>query len=140
MVIDENMLNCLLSCCHSGRNIYGSDGVFFIIWNASAWGFCLAYSQKPPWPARLMWHGHISHFLFFAISPHRVTEAAAYILTAIAGGIISRGFLFEKFGSDRFNKVVKDAIVVFVVAVALLVVAASVEAFISWGLFCIFGL
>lgn len=120
--------------------VYGSGSIFIIIWNASAWGVLIGMFAKQA--LAVSSHNPAAYFglAFLAISPHLVAEASAYILAALAGGIVSRGLLFEKVFSDRFNKLVKDAFVVFTVAIILLVVSAFVEAFISVRLFDLFGL
>jgi uncharacterized membrane protein SpoIIM required for sporulation len=74
------------------------------------------------------------------ISPHLITEAAAYIMAAISGGIVSKAVIMEKPFSERFTKVIQDSLVIFVVAILLLLIAAYVESNITQALLDIIGL
>ena len=61
-------------------------------------------------------------------------------MDAISGGIVSKAVILEKLFSDRFTKVIQDALVIFFVAIVLLVVAAYVETNITQNLFKLVGL
>jgi uncharacterized membrane protein SpoIIM required for sporulation len=111
--------------------VYGSGAVFIIIWNASVWGVVLAFIAREAATA-----AHTNPMVYFALTliavgPHLVTEASAYVLAAISGGIVSKAAIKEKPFSTRFTKVVKDALVIFMVAVFFLVIAAYVESHVT---------
>lgn len=109
---------------------YGAGSIFVLIWNASAWGviFGLAAKQSAAGAAH-----PVLHFLYtiLLVSPHLVLEAGSYFFAAVAGGIISKAVIREKFLSARFNRVVMDGIYLFVFAAVFVVVAAYVEAYIT---------
>jgi len=120
--------------------IYGSGAIFIIIWNASVWGVVFGVIARD---ASVI--TNYNPFAYFAltmivVAPHLITEASAYIMAAISGGIVSKAVIMEKIFSERFTKVVQDALVIFVVAIGLLVVAAYVESNITHALLDIVGL
>jgi len=118
--------------------IYGAGSIFVIAWNASVWGVIFAITaQKAAYAAG---QNPVVYFTLtiLAVFPHMFFEAAAYFMVAISGAIVGRASLTEKFLSDRFTKVVQDAVVIFFVAVLVLLLAAYIETFITgkvWGLF-----
>jgi len=125
--------------CLMASFIYGAGSIFIIIWNASAWGVvfgivarnsAMATSQNP-----------FAYFLltFLAVLPHMLSEASAYCLAAISGGVISKAVIKEKMSSPQFNKIVKDGLVIFGLAILILVVAAFIEVYITPYLLRLFG-
>lgn len=120
--------------------IYGSGSIFIIIWNASVWGVVFGVIARDA-AAITNYNPLVYLFLtIIAVTPHLVTEASAYIMAAISGGIVSKAVILEKLFSDRFTKVIQDALVIFFVAIVLLVVAAYVETNITQNLFKLVGL
>lgn len=119
--------------------IYGSGSVFVIIWNASVWGVVFGSIAREASGSLL---GPLAYFgkMMLAVSPHMITEASAYVLAAIAGGIVSQALLREKFFSSRFSNVVQAALVVFFFATMLLVVSAYVETSITQRFLRLLGL
>ena len=120
--------------------IYGSGSIFIIIWNASVWGVVFGTIAR-----NAATHAAYSPFGYLllsiiAVTPHLATEASAYILAAISGGIVSKAVIMEKLFSERFMKIIKDAFVIFIVASALLLVAAYIESNVTSKLFQFFGL
>ena len=74
------------------------------------------------------------------VTPHLVTEASAYIMAAISGGIVSKAVIMEKAFSERFKKIIQDALVIFFIAVILLIIAAFIETSITNKLALLFRL
>lgn len=120
--------------------IYGSGSIFIIIWNASVWGVVFGVIAKDA--AAISNHNPFVYFLLTvtAVAPHMISEAAAYIMAAISGGIVSKAVILEKAFSPRFTKTVQDALVIFFVAIMLLLVAAYIESNITQNLFKFVGL
>jgi hypothetical protein len=58
---------------------------------------------------------------------HTIPEVSSYFLVAIAGGVLSKAVTKEKILSKRFNKVVKDSLILFGIALIIIVVAALLE-------------
>lgn len=110
---------------------YGAGAIFILTWNASAWGVVFGAIARDA--------GIVSNanpFFYFiltiiAVAPHMLSEAAAYILAAISGGIISKAVILEKIFSQRFKKIILDALVIFALALVLLLVAAYIEAYLA---------
>ena len=49
----------------------------------------------------------------------------------LAGGVISRAIMHEKFRSRGFSNVMKDALILFLIAVGLIIVGALLEMFVT---------
>ena len=107
--------------------IYGSGSIFIIIWNASVWGVVFGVIAREA--AAIANFNPFSYFflMLLVVAPHLVAEASAYIMAAISGGIVSKAVIMEKPFSERFKKIVQDALVIFFIAVILLIIAAFIE-------------
>ena len=66
---------------------------------------------------------------------HLVPEIAGFIIVAIGGGVLSRAILTEKFGSEGFKNVTRDALMLFLIACLLVIIAAFLEVYVTTGLF-----
>jgi uncharacterized membrane protein SpoIIM required for sporulation len=110
--------------------VYGAGSILFITWNASAWGVIFGYfahvaandSGANPFMAFIS--------ILVPVLPHMITEATSYFSACIAGGVVSKAVLREKIGSEKFNHVISDALILAGVGIILVVVAALIEAFI----------
>ena len=120
--------------------IYGSGSIFIIIWNASVWGVVFGVIAREA--ATIANFNPFSYFFLtlLAVAPHLVTEASAYIMAAISGGIVSKAVIMEKPFSERFKKIIQDALVIFFIAVILLIIAAFIETSITGKLASLLGL
>lgn len=79
----------VLLACFLIALIAGDGAIFFIAWNASTWGTIFGYRAVAA-------SAHTGESALFALLiilvmtlPHLILEAGAYILAAIAGGVIS---------------------------------------------------
>lgn len=105
---------------------YGAGVIYILVWNASIIGFVVGSIARdsmglvalPMAFARYMLHG--------------IPEMIAYILAAIAGGMIYfaliKGDISKK---ARIKRILIDVLVLFLISVAILIVAALIEVFIS---------
>lgn len=120
--------------------IYGSGSIFIIIWNASVWGVVFGVIAREA--AAIANFNPFAYFFItmIAVTPHLVTEASAYIMAAISGGIVSKAVIMEKPFSGRFKKIIQDALVIFFIAVILLIIAAFIETSITGKLASLLGL
>jgi uncharacterized membrane protein SpoIIM required for sporulation len=137
--IFSNNLKVLVFCLLASF-IYGSGAVFIITWNASVWGVIFGAIAREGAIAS----GH-NPFVYFgltllAVFPHLITEAGGYFLAAISGGIVSKAMLVEKFGSERFNRILEDALFMFFVALIVLAVAAFTEVFVTGKIIGLLGI
>lgn len=120
--------------------IYGSGSIFIIIWNASVWGVVFGVIAREA--ATTANFNPFSYFFLtlLAVAPHLIAEASAYIMAAISGGIVSKAVIMEKPFSERFKKIIQDALVIFFIAVILLIIAAFIETSITGKLALLLGL
>lgn len=106
---------------------FGTGGLFIIAWNASVIGVFVSivaveFKKTYMYP---LFVGHID--ALFSIALHGVPEIVAYLIAAVAGGILSVGLIRGK----HDMRIIKDSVVLFVVCVAFLAGAAAVEAYIT---------
>ena len=127
-ILTNNIMVLIL--CFITAFMFGDGAIFLIVWNASVWGtifgvfaknFALAFAKNP----------FISFLIVLAIVfVHMMLEAFAYISSASAGGVISKGILREKFFSKKFRYVISNTIVTLIFAISILVIAVLVESYI----------
>lgn len=67
-------------------------------------------------------------------SLHLIPEVFAFLTAAIAGGVLSRAMIKEKWKSKGFSNVIKDAVVLLLISFGILLLAAFLEAFVSTSL------
>ena len=113
----------------------GAGAIFLISWNASIIGVVIgrdimalssAYSNLGEYSlAAAFFHG-----LFNAIGfiPHGLPEITGYFFGAIAGGIISAAISKKKFRTHEFETIAKDAAVLVMAGILLLLLGAAIEA------------
>ncbi len=135
----SNNLKVLIVCLVASL-FYGAGAIFVIIWNASVWGVVFGLIAKNSAAA-----SGANAFVIFAITiaavfPHMIFEALSYFLAAISGGIISKAVIREKLFTNRFNHIMEDGLLMFVIAVVVLVIAAVIEAFLTGHVVNLFGL
>lgn len=108
---------------------YGAGAIFILMWNASAWGVFFGVQAKASASAL---HPLLQFFTsLILVSPHLILEAGSYFFAALAGGIISKAAIREKFLSARFNRVVQDGLYLFLFAIIFVIVAAYLEAYLT---------
>ncbi len=98
--------------------IFGGGAVFIIVWNASILGAFIAKLSTTVWdiPAQTI------RFL-----PHGTFEIGGYLLAAVAGGIISAAIIRKHHKRGVFKVVLTDALIVFLIGFALVVIGAGIE-------------
>ena len=113
--------------------IFASGAIFILTWNASVLGVGVANAIQ----FGVAGGGNGSVY-FSAISfatlrylLHGIPEIASYFIGGLAGGIISFAILDYKFGFkkffEKFSRPLKDAVMLIVFAIVLLIVAALIE-------------
>ena len=115
---------------------YGSGALFLIVLNASIFASALASTIRIKLPEL----GFLFKLTFISCNMgimflHMIPEVSSYLLAAIAGGVLSKAFVKEKFWSKEFKTVLKDSLILLVSAFIVLVVAAIIEIMISKSLF-----
>jgi len=66
---------------------------------------------------------------------HLIPEVSGLLIAAIAGGVASKAMTHEKIGSPGFKNVFKDATILLLIAVGLVLISALLETFITGRLF-----
>ena len=66
---------------------------------------------------------------------HTIPELFGFLLAAVAGGILSKAIIQEKFKSRPFKNVIKDAFAIFIIAIVVIVIAALLETYVTPSLF-----
>jgi len=108
---------------------YGAGSMFLIVLNASVFStFVTFFIRELPTITN-----KATIFLLFLI--HAVPELFGFLLAAVAGGILSKAILKEKLFSHSFRNVVRDSFLIFIIAVAVIVVAALLETYVTTSLF-----
>ena len=107
----------------------GNGAIFIITWNASVWGTIFGNLAKTA--AIAAGKNPFIYFIliFLSVFPHMILEILSYILAIIAGTLVSEGFLKEKFGSEKMNRIMRDNLLLLIVAVGILVLGALVETY-----------
>ena len=109
---------------------YGAGAIIFLTINASVWGTYFGYVFKTTLFATE--NGGFSALMIkvASILPHTMTEAMAYILAAIVGGIVSKAVLREKFLSREFNHIITDALLFLAIGFFCVIIAAILEVYV----------
>lgn len=120
--------------------VYGAGAIFLITWNASVWGVIFGVVAKNSAAAAGVNPAWLFILTLIAVFPHMFAEASAYFIGALSGGIISEAALRERLFSPGFNQVVKDGLIVFLIAVIILIIAAYTELIIPGRVINFFGI
>lgn len=111
---------------------YGVGAIFILAWNASviavfAGKLARAAAAQISHPLAAV-YGYITTFPsgILSIALHGVPEIAAYFIAGIAGGILSIGIR-----KNHNRRIIKDALALFGLSVALLIVAAFLEVWVT---------
>jgi uncharacterized membrane protein SpoIIM required for sporulation len=123
--------------------LYGAGAIFILIWNASVISVAIGNYIRinlANVAGELGFHNLASYLGIiymgvFRYMFHGIPEVLAYFVGAIAGGIIYVAVINEKFGTKQFEKVVLDSSDLILISVAILVVAAALEVYVTPVLF-----
>lgn len=117
---------------------FGAGAIFILTWNASVISAAMGSFIKDK---LAMWAaagsvGAVSYFHAFSLGLlryiiHGVPEIAAYFVGGLAGGIISVAMINKDLETGRFKNIMIDAIDLVLIAVAMLLLAAFLEVYIT---------
>ncbi|MBS3102641.1 stage II sporulation protein M [Candidatus Woesearchaeota archaeon] len=115
---------------------YGSGALFLITLNASIFASALANAVK----SNLTDFGFLFVYSFTLCNLgvllfHAIPEVGGYLIAAIAGGVLSHAFIREKIGGKNFKIVLKDSVILVLIASLVLFTAAFIETEVSKRLF-----
>jgi uncharacterized membrane protein SpoIIM required for sporulation len=120
----------IVAICFLLSFFYGASAIFLIILNGSVFANFIVFVIKTV--ADNAAQG-VQAFLFFLI--HLVPEVSGFMIAAIAGGVVSKAVLYEKKGSKAFCNVFKDATMLMLIAIGLVLVSVLLEVFVTARLF-----
>lgn len=131
-VLQNNITVMLI--CFVLSIFYGAGAVFLVTLNASIFAsfvvFVGSYLADKLSKVLLI----IGMFMI-----HMVPEMSGFLLAAVAGGVLSKALLKERFGSKGFRNVLKDAVMLLILACCLILLAAFLEVYVTTYLFHRFG-
>ncbi len=115
---------------------YGAGSLFLIIYTSSVWASVLAQVVR----LKTASAGLFSQGVFAACNLsimffHAIPEMTAYVLAAIAGGVLSKAVSREGFRSENFLKVLKDSVLLLAIAALITVMSGFIEVGISEKMF-----
>lgn len=109
---------------------YGAGSILFLTWNASVWGTIFGYVAKVS-----SYADGVTPFvgflhLFVRVLPHTATEASAYFMAVIAGGVLSKALLRSDISDKQLKHVIFDTGIFFIIANILVFVGGWMEVYI----------
>ena len=120
-IFSNNMIVLIITLLFS--LVFGAGAIFILAWNASviaaAIGIFTEYSliKIPYGLLRYMIHG--------------IPEIGAYIIVALAGGIVGTAIIRHDADGDKFWDIVQDSLNLIILAIIVLVAAALIEVYIT---------
>lgn len=105
---------------------YGAGVIYILVWNASVMGFVIGSIARETFGLIALPLAFAKYFL------HGIPEMLAYILSAIAGGIIYFAFIKGDIAKKaRVKRIIIDVVALILISIALLAIAAVIEVFVS---------
>lgn len=119
--------------------IYGSGGIFILMWNASVIGVALGNffrARLAEVTAAAGWSTITSYLYATSLSVlryaiHGVPEILAYIIAGLAGGIISVAVIRHNFSTRNFERILLDSSDLILTSIFMLFVAALLEVYVT---------
>ncbi len=124
MILGNNMKVLLVSLAFAF--FYGAGAIYVLVWNASVMGFVIGNLAKNTLGLSSLPITFTKYFV------HGIPEMLAYLIVAVAGGILYfafiRGDLSEK---NKRKKILSDVLLLILLSILILVIAAAIEVYIS---------
>ncbi len=123
-LFSENLFVVIISFILS--IFYGAGAIFLIVLNSSIFvafiNVVYGYASK---------YGASLQYLLGSTSIYFIPEITGFMLAAIAGGILSTAIYREKLFSDSFHNVLKNCIVLLILAIAVIFISAVLEIYVG---------
>jgi len=106
---------------------FGAGAIFILAWNASVIATAIGMLVRTSLlqiPTSLL-----------AYLTHGIPEIVAYLVAALAGGILSTAVIRRDFSEGKFANILTDFLIFMVIAFAVLFIAALIEVYITPMLF-----
>jgi uncharacterized membrane protein YgaE (UPF0421/DUF939 family) len=101
-----------------------------LTWNASVWGTIFGLFAKNYALSAARNPLYVFLLVIAIVITHTLLEAFAYISSAAAGSVLSKGMIGEKLMSDRFNNVIKGTVITLLFSLLILLIAVAVETYV----------
>jgi len=117
--------------CFLASFLFGAGGVWLLTWNASVWGVHIGVLAKATFGHMGSFGAYCAGFPMYSLSLAlwAIPEGLAYIVAAIAGGIVSVAVSRHHFKSERFWFTLMDAGFLLLISFSLVIVGAYIEHF-----------
>lgn len=138
MQIFSNNIKVMLFCIFFSF-FFGAGAIFILTWNASVISAAIGNffrTNISEYAGAIGFTKIASYFHIFSLSIlryfiHGLPEIAAYFAAGLAGGIISVAVIKHDFGTKSFRKILFDSLDLIILSIALIVIAAFLEVFIT---------
>ncbi len=116
--------------------IFGAGAILLLTWNAAVVGVAIGNLVRTEIVATHMSNAAITYFKalpisFFSFFVHGIFEVLGYFIGAIAGGILSVAIVKRHYKNPHFPVLLRDVIVLFLLATGLIIFGAFVEVYIT---------
>lgn len=141
-----NNINVLFLCI-AFSFIYGLGAIYILTWNASVLGTAIGNFLS----SNLAKISHLAGFekgvgyfkvfscgYFIRYLPHGLLEILAFFIGGLAGAIVSVAVVRKTFGTKRFANIIYDSSDLILISLAVVVLAAIIEVFVTPVLFTAF--
>ena len=138
LTILANNIKVMLFCIFFAF-FFGAGAIFILTWNASVISAAVGtyfrnglenYSHLLGL-AKVAAYFHLYSLSLLRFMIHGSLEIIAYFIGGLAGGIISIGLINHTLESARFKNIMFDAVTLILISIAVLVLAAFVEVFVT---------
>ena len=105
----------------------GNSAILFLMWNVSVWGTIFGDIARM---AAINAGGNSWFYyllIFISVLPHGLIEVLAYIMAAISGSVISRGFEVEGGMTNRMSEILTYNIMLIIIGIGVLFIGGVVE-------------
>ena len=118
-LLTSNMLTVIIFFLLS--IFYGIGSVFLGMLNASVFASFVVY----------LWRQADIKLapLVAAFSLHMIPEVVGFLIAAIAGAIVGKAIIVERFGTKEFRNITKEAVFMLILSFVIITIAAAIEAF-----------
>lgn len=119
---------------------YGAGAIFILVWNASVIALAAGYTIRTNIAGLATMEGtqgladYLSigaHTIFIRYGIHGTIEILAYMVAALAGGIISVAVIRHHYKTEAFENIIIDTADLILIAIGLLVLAGAWEVWIT---------
>lgn len=133
----------VLAFCIILSLFYGAGSIFILTWNASVISTAIgtfirerisSYANELGY-STIANYFHVISLGLLRYALHGIPEILAYFVASLAGGIISVAIIRHGIRTKRFEKIFLDASYLILISIALLIIAAFLEVYITPKLF-----